>query len=105
MYSGLISDCAERAISDDWEGAATAASGSAADTGTLSESVAVPRPDQHLSRADARHLDAIPENDIETGNRDLNGVSARQQPRDRKVTTGVGRRHVEIGARFVTDEH
>src|SRR5262245_54204701 len=37
MYYGLINDCAERAVSDACDGAATAASGSAADTVTVSE--------------------------------------------------------------------
>src|SRR5262245_41791479 len=36
MYSLLMSDCAERAVSDPCEGAATAAAGSAADTVTVS---------------------------------------------------------------------
>ena len=36
MYSLLMSDCAERAVSDACEGAATAAAGSAADTVTVS---------------------------------------------------------------------
>ena len=36
MYSALISDCAERAVSDACDGAATAAAGSAADTVTVS---------------------------------------------------------------------
>ena len=36
MYSALMSDCAERAVSDDCDGAATAAAGSAADTVTVS---------------------------------------------------------------------
>ena len=36
MYSALMSDCAERAISDDYDGAATTTAGSAADTVTLS---------------------------------------------------------------------
>ena len=36
MYSLLISDCAERAVSDACDGAATAAAGSAADTVTVS---------------------------------------------------------------------
>ena len=39
LYSGL-SDCAERAINDDCDGAATAASGSAADTVTVSAMLA-----------------------------------------------------------------
>ena len=36
MYSALISDCAERAVSDACDGAATDAAGSAADTVTVS---------------------------------------------------------------------
>jgi hypothetical protein len=36
MYSLLIRDCAERAVSEACEGAATAAAGSAADTVTVS---------------------------------------------------------------------
>jgi len=36
MYSALMSACAERAVSDDCDGAATAAAGNAADTVTVS---------------------------------------------------------------------
>ena len=39
-YSGLMSDCAERAVSELCDGAAIAASGSAADTVTVSEMLA-----------------------------------------------------------------
>src|SRR6185369_8230910 len=41
MYSLLMSDCAERAVSDPCDGAATAAAGSATDTVTLSEMFAM----------------------------------------------------------------
>src|SRR5215510_15688842 len=41
MYSLLMSDCADRAVSDPCEGAATAAAGSATDTVTLSEMFAM----------------------------------------------------------------
>jgi hypothetical protein len=41
MYSLLMSDCAERAVSEPWDGAAAAAAGSATDTVTVSEMLAI----------------------------------------------------------------
>ena len=40
MYSLLMSDCADRAVSEPWDGAATAACGNAAETVTDSDTLA-----------------------------------------------------------------
>ena len=80
MYSWLMSDCAERAVSELCDGAATAASGSAADTVTVSEMFATVSRIE-ISCDPAFDHDAALLDEIEAGDGHLDRVGARRQVR------------------------